>query len=239
MKNHWFTVFSTLSVVISSIALVTILVLTHKPKTTEPITFLDKKFLDTHAIFKNSHHATRYSTLNLGQINNKVIKAPPGKYNATNVNSIFAHLGLNSPYVEEDNTDSHPLVVPVSYDPSSALQTLNGVVLKNEGILITRPGSYLVYAGVKFSKNENISCLDIYQTWFFYLIKLLSDGSTETFLRIVFTGCLNDTVHFEATKYTGRVLYLQAGDIIQVKVSLPGVIEFNEQDTYIGLVRLF
>ncbi|CAL1540024.1 unnamed protein product [Lymnaea stagnalis] len=99
------------------------------------------------------------------------------------------------------------------------------------GLVIQYTGMYYIYSSIRFISAKLDTQLKTYTTHVQHISPY--DRSNTILLKAEYSGSKT----FQESTFTGGVFFLHAGDVIQVCVSDPGVVEISES-TYAGLIML-
>ncbi|CAL1530984.1 unnamed protein product [Lymnaea stagnalis] len=156
---------------------------------------------------------------------------------------VSAHVIFKAP---ETRTDiqfekSHTLKIDtrVNYDRKDRTH-VREVIVSNNSMTILHTGWYFVYSSVYFRPTPDRKCKEFkYQTWGNFIMRLSQNRPDKS-------GCLTKTAQTccdncetdHQSSYTGGVFSLSQGDSIYVEISGDGLVKYDEEATFMGLVML-
>jgi hypothetical protein len=165
--------------------------------------------------------------------------------NSQTFTPVSAHKLLLAP-VTENNIKEPTVIHKVnnallkSATDNAPSEHAHGINVTNDSLLIRRQGLYYVYFGVHFQPVSDKPPREFeFQRSTAYVYRKSPNGQKQSnlLLQIAHTLCDNCTNNQE-TSFAGGSFYLEAGDHIQMSYSCLGIVKFNTEFTFLGLMMV-
>ncbi|XP_059148931.1 uncharacterized protein LOC131936093 [Physella acuta] len=138
------------------------------------------------------------------------------------------------------NVKATLLLLHQNSTPDPLVEHSRGVEVLSDGMKILHTGLYYIYSSLYFQPQSKLTCKEFKdKTWGHFVEKFKYNNPAKS-------GCLLKTSHTccddcrgdRETSFTSGLFNLEAGEIIRVVVTGYGLVNFNPQSSFVGVMML-